>query len=195
LIATKAAADANRTNEAVQALAADAQEIGAVLGLIEQIAEQTNLLALNATIEAARAGQAGRGFAVVAAEVKSLAAQTGKATEEIGTQIAKIQSVTASVVAAIQDIVATIGGMNEIATEVASAVEQQRAATRAIAQNAHQASASALQVSHTIAGVEEASKATKMEANQVLEAASRLAHQSDDLHVEFDKFIAGVRAA
>jgi len=195
LIATKAAADANRTNEAVQALAADAQEIGAVLGLIEQIAEQTNLLALNATIEAARAGQAGRGFAVVAAEVKSLAAQTGKATEEIGTQIAKIQSVTASVVEAIQDIVATIGGMNEIATEVASAVEQQRAATRAIAQNAHQASASALQVSHTIAGVEEASKATKMEANQVLEAASRLAHQSDDLHVEFDKFIAGVRAA
>ena len=195
LIATKAAADANRTNEAVQALAADAQEIGTVLGLIEQIAEQTNLLALNATIEAARAGQAGRGFAVVAAEVKSLAAQTGKATEEIGTQIAKIQSVTASVVRAIQDIVATIGEMNEIATEVAAAVEQQRAATRAIAQNAHQASASALQVSQTIASVEEASKATRMEANQVLDAASRLSHQSDDLHVEFDRFITGVRAA
>jgi methyl-accepting chemotaxis protein len=195
LIATKAVADANRTNEAVQALAADAQEIGKVLGLIEQIAQQTNLLALNATIEAARAGQAGRGFAVVAAEVKSLAAQTGKAIEEIATQIAKIRSVTGNVVTAIQDIVATISEMNEIATEVASAVEQQRAATRAIAQNAQQASTSALEVTHTMASVEDASQATKMEANQVLDAASQLSHQSDDLHVEFDKFIAGVRAA
>jgi methyl-accepting chemotaxis protein len=195
LIATKAAADANRTNEAVQALATDAQEIGMVLGLIEQIAQQTNLLALNATIEAARAGQAGRGFAVVAAEVKSLAAQTGKATEEIGLQIGNIRAVTDDVVTAIKDIVATISEMKEIATEVASAVEQQRSATRAIAQNAHQASASALEVMHTIASVEDASKATKTEANQVLDAASQLSHQSEHVHVEFDKFIAGVRDA
>jgi methyl-accepting chemotaxis protein len=194
-IATKAAADANRTNEAVHALAADAQGIGRVLGFIQQIAQQTNLLALNATIEAARAGLAGRGFSVVAGEVKSLAAQTRDATEEIGTQIGKIQSVTGSVVEAIQDIVATIGEMDEIATDVASAVDQQRAATRAIAQNAQEASASALQVMQTIDNVEESSKATKLEANQVLDAAGQLSRQSDDLHVEFNKFIAGVRVA
>jgi methyl-accepting chemotaxis protein len=194
-IATKAAADANRTNEAVQALAVDAQEIGEVLNLIKQISQKTNLLALNATIEAARAGQAGRGFAVVAGEVKSLAKQTGMATEEIGTQIARIQTVTGNVVAAIKDIVATISEMNEIATEVASAVEQQRTATRAIAQNAQQASTSAVEVMHTIASVEDASMATKKEANQVLDAASQLSRQSDDLNIEFNKFISGVRAA
>ena len=194
-IATKAAADASRTNEAVQTLAADAQGIGHVLGLIQQIAQQTNLLALNATIEAARAGQAGRGFAVVAGEVKSLAAQTRDATEEIGTQIAKIQLVTGSVVEAIQDIVTTIREMHEIAMEVASAVDQQRVATRAIAQNAQEASISALQVIQTIDNVEESSKATKTEANQVLDAAGQLSRQSDDLHVEFNKFIAGVRVA
>jgi methyl-accepting chemotaxis protein len=81
------------------------------------------------------------------------------------------------------------------AAEVACAVEQQRAATRAIAQNAHQASTSALEVMQTITGVEDAAKATKMEANQVLHAASQLSHQSDYLHVEFDKFIAGIRDA
>jgi methyl-accepting chemotaxis protein len=194
-ITTKAAADASQTNKAVQALVVDAQEIGKVLSLIQQIAQQTNLLALNATIEAARAGHAGRGFAVVAGEVKSLAAQTGTATKEIETQIRRIQSVTGSVVAAIQGIVATISEMNEIAAEVASAVDHQREATRAIAQNAQQAAVSALEVMHTIAGVEEASRATKMEANQVLDAASGLAHQSDDIHVEFNKFIAGVRGA
>ena len=194
-IATKAAADAGRTNDAVQTLAADAQEIDKVLVLIQQIAQQTNLLALNATIEAARAGQAGRGFAVVAGEVKSLAAETAKATDEIGTQITKIQFVTKNVAGAIQDIVATINEMNQIATDVAAAVSQQRAATRAIAQSAQQASISAQEAMQAITSVEEASGNTKAEANQVLEAASQLSRQSDDLRVQFDKFIAGVRAA
>jgi methyl-accepting chemotaxis protein len=194
-IATKAAMDANRTNEAVQALVADAQEIGKVLSLIRQIAQQTNLLALNATIEAARAGEAGRGFAVVAGEVKTLAAQTGGATEEIETQISKIRSVTTNVVEAIKKIVATIGEMNEIATEVASAAEHQRTATRDIARSAQQASISALEVIQMIATVENSSSATKIEANLVLDAATRLSDQSGNIHIEFDKFIAGVRAA
>jgi methyl-accepting chemotaxis protein len=194
-IATKAAADANRTNEAVQALVTDAQQIGKVAGLIRQIAHQTNLLALNASIEAARAGQAGRGFAVVAGEVKSLATQTGTATEQIETQITNIQSVTGNVVAAIKEIVATISEMNVIATAVASAVAQQRAATREIAQNAQQASISALEVTHAITSVEQASGTTKIEANQVLDAAGQLSRQSDDLRIQVDQFIAGVRAA
>ena len=194
-IATKAAADANRTNEAVEALVTDAQQIGKVVSLIRQIAHQTNLLALNASIEAARAGQAGRGFAVVAAEVKSLATQTSAATEEIETQVIRIQSVTGNVASAIQNIGATINEMNDIATGVASAVAQQRAATLEIAQNAQQASISALDVTRAISSVEQASATNKAEANQVLDAASQLSRQSDELRVQVDKFIAGVRTA
>src|SRR5579863_1598742 len=121
--------------------------------------------------------------------------QTGRATEEIESQVSKVQSVTANVVAAIQDIIAKIGEMNSIAAAVAGAVDQQRAATQTIAQNAQQALSSAVDVVNAIVGIEEASTATKIEADQVLDAAAKLSQQSDDLHVEFDRFAAGVRAA
>lgn len=181
--------------ERLAVLETTAEQIRGMAGSIEAIARQTSLLALNATIEAARAGQAGRGFAVVAGEVKALAAQTGRATEEIEAQVARVQSVTANAVAAIQDIVARIGEMNVIATSVATAVDQQRIAARTIAQNAQQALSTAMETLHALANVEDAATATKIEANQVLGAANALSRQSDDLRVEFDEFISGVRAA
>ena len=78
----------------IQTLGQRSQEIGDIIGVIEDIAEQTNLLALNAAIEAARAGDQGRGFAVVADEVRKLAERTGKATKEIATVIQSVQQGT-----------------------------------------------------------------------------------------------------
>ena len=83
----------NRLNR-IQSLGQRSQEIGDIIGVIEDIAEQTNLLALNAAIEAARAGDQGRGFAVVADEVRKLAERTGKATKEIATVIESVQKGT-----------------------------------------------------------------------------------------------------
>ncbi|MDO6515429.1 MULTISPECIES: methyl-accepting chemotaxis protein [unclassified Neptuniibacter] len=84
--------------EMVDKLAADTDDIGAMLDIIRGIAEQTNLLALNAAIEAARAGEQGRGFAVVADEVRSLAQRSQEATKEIDTVVTKLQSASKGVV-------------------------------------------------------------------------------------------------
>jgi methyl-accepting chemotaxis protein len=194
-IATRAVADAKRTDQTVQTLATGAARIGDVVTLIQTIAGQTNLLALNATIEAARAGDAGKGFAVVASEVKSLAAQTARATTEIAGQVAAIQAATTETVAAIRTIIATIMEINDIAAVVAVAVEEQGAATREIARSVHDASQGTQQVSFNISGVREAASATGLAATEVREAAGDLSQQAEGLSKEVSRFIAGVKAA
>jgi len=194
-VARSAVEQATDTDQSMAKLAAAAEKVGSIVGMITAIAEQTNLLALNATIEAARAGSAGRGFAIVASEVKELADQTANATKDISGYVAEIRSTASTTVTAIKGIMSTISSMSDITGAIAAAAEEQGNATREISRNVQQAAVGASQVSSGIVEVEAGATETGAASAQVLTSAQTLSADGQRLKLEVDTFLARVRAA
>lgn len=122
------------------------QQIGEIIGTVNDIADQSKMLALNASIEAARAGEEGKSFAVVAMEVRQLAEQSRVATARVRDILNEIQQATNTAVMvteegskgaekgvelverageAIRNLAATIEEAAQSAAQIAASTQQQ----------------------------------------------------------------------
>jgi methyl-accepting chemotaxis protein len=183
---------ASSAKQRVTGLTKAADQIGAVVGLIERIAAQTNLLALNATIEAARAGAAGRGFAVVATEVKALAGETAKATLDIAARVTAIQEATGEAAASIEAVASTLETVLQHADAISVALGRQDEATRTIASNVASASSGVQTVTSSVGNLKARIDDARGTTTQVVWTATEMAAQAQSIDTTVRSFLADV---
>lgn len=182
-------------SSAIATLGQRGEQIGEILGVINDIADQTNLLALNAAIEAARAGEHGRGFAVVADEVRKLADRTVKATDEISSSIDAIRTETQQAVQIMELGTERVSQGVELASNAGDAldaiVSRSTSVSRmisSIASAAGEQSNAGESIAHGVASIRDQSGRVADSTRTTSELASELSQQYGDLQNQVARF-------
>ena len=186
--ARKSAGVVRQAVEAMTAIAKSSQQIGQIIGVIDEIAFQTNLLALNAGVEAARAGDAGRGFAVVAAEVRALAQRSAGAAKEIK---GLISDSSAQVGVGVELVAETGRSLERIATQVAEI----NAAVSEIAGGAHEQSTAMQEINVAIDQMNLVTQQNAAMVEQSTAAGHSLSEETSKLAQLMGQFHVGRAAA
>jgi len=180
------------TSKRIKRLGESTQEIGDIVELINGFAEQTNVLALNAAIQAASAGGAGKGFAVVADEVQQLAESATHSTRRIESLVQTIQTDTFEAVVSMESTISEVVSGARLAEDAGTALEHIERVSNdlskliaSIADEAHQQSANATDISTLMKNVQElsiqASEGSDLAASSVEELAELVMQLSDSV--------------
>ncbi len=176
------------TSKRIKRLGESSQEIGNIVGLIDEIADQTNILALNAAIQASSAGEAGRGFAVVADEVQRLAERAGNATKQIEALVNTIQNdINGAVASMEQSTTNVVNGarLAEDAGEALAEIENVSDKLSGLIQNISTAAAKQSQASNNVTAtmnvIQDITVQTSTSATKTASSVSELTVLSQDL--------------
>jgi len=164
----------SRAVSAMHDIETSSQQIGQIIGVIDEIAFQTNLLALNAGVEAARAGEAGRGFAVVASEVRGLAQRSAEAAKEIKALISasNIQ---------VNEGVCLVEETGRALDQIVSQVAEIDGIVSAISASAHEQAVGLEQVNTAVGQMDRVTQQNAAMAEQSTAASHGLANQTHEL--------------
>lgn len=176
------------TSKRIKRLGESSQEIGEIIGLIDDISEQTNILALNAAIQASMAGEAGRGFAVVADEVQRLAERSSAATKQIESLVKTIQTDTNEAVVSMEQTTSEVVRGAKLTENAGVALEEIENVSQALAtliqtisKAARQQSSTATHISKTMNVIQEITTKTSSGSTETAVNIGRLANLSNEM--------------
>lgn len=179
----------------IKRLGERSQEIGGIIGLINNISERTHILSLNASMHAASAGEAGRGLMVVVDEVQRLAENSREATAEIESLIGNIQMETADTIHVINTVIEDVVAGTRQAEEAGERMEETRNTTQSLVESVVRIARSATSQAKLAQGlreragsINEFSRATNSEMQAQLQLSERLVRAADELQGSISVF-------
>ena len=179
----------------IKRLGERSQEIGGIVGLINNIAERTHLLSLNASMHAAAAGEAGKSLMVVVDEVQRLAENSREATAEISSLVNNIQLETADTINVINTVISNVVEGTKLAEQAGERMQETLESTEILVDSVDKISHDVLEqekvaerLLNRATTLDESSKLTHSQMEQQTELSTALVSAAEELQTAVNVF-------